>query len=120
MFKRQAKKKPLELPNQFRVKKGDTVMIITGKDKGKTGIIKHVLRHRGKVVVEGLNMMTKAVRPNPMYGQAGGLIQMEAPIHISNVMVMDTKNNKPTRVKMQQVDGRNVRVAKKSGEQLDV
>ena len=96
------------------------VVIIAGKDAGKTGTIKYVFRNKGKVLVEGLNMVTKAVKPNPMLGQAGGLIQMEAPLAVSNVMLYDTKNAQASRAKVVVVNGKPVRVSKKTGEQFDI
>lgn len=116
---RKSKKTTVHVPASFHVKKGDTVMVISGKDKGKTGTVKHVFRSRGKVLVEGLNVVKKAVRPNPMLGQRGGVVEMEAPLHVSKVMVFDAKAGKPTRIGHKTVDGKNVRIAKKSGEQLD-
>lgn len=123
------KKKPTKklqgIPKKYHVKKGDTVMIIAGGNNekrplvGKTGTVKRVLRSEGKVIVEGLNMVKKAVKPNPMIGQRGGIVEVEAPIAIGRVMVYDLKAGKPTRVKRQEVDGKRVRVSVKSGEQLD-
>lgn len=106
------------------IKRGDTVMVITGKDKGKTGIVKRVFLDRAKVLVEGLNMVRKAVKPNPMVGLQGGIVAMEAPLHLSNVMVYDLKTAKPTRVRREAVStpqgqAKRVRVSKQSGEQLD-
>jgi large subunit ribosomal protein L24 len=107
------------------VKRGDTVMVISGKDKGKTGIVKRVFADKNKVLVEGINVVKKAVRPNPMLGQRGGIVEMEAPLYISKVMVYDLKASKPTRIRRETVksaDGQSskqVRVSKKSGEQLD-
>src|SRR5690606_4925204 len=102
------------VPASFHVKKGDTVMVVSGKDKGKTGTVKLVFRSRGKVLVEGLNLVKKAVRPNPMLGQRGGVVEMEAPLHVSKVMVYDAKASKVTRVGTAVVDGKRVRVSKKS------
>ena len=122
---RKKSKRTVDVPKRYHVKKGDTVMVIAGRqqDKGKTGVVKRVLHDQGKVIVEGLNIMKKAVRPNPMLGQRGGIIEMEAPIPVSKVMVYDAKAGKPTRVKRQTIeaDGRTkrVRVSVKSGEQLD-
>ncbi len=113
------KKKPRTAPRSVHVKKGDTVMVIAGKDKGKTGTVRKVLKDQGKVVVEGLNMIKKAVRPNPFLGQQGGIVEMEAPIFASKVMVYDLKTNQPTRIRHEVVEGKRVRVAKKSGEHLD-
>ncbi len=109
---------------RFHVKRGDTVMVISGKDKGKTGIVKQVFTDKGKVLVEGVNMVKKAVRPNPMLGQRGGIIEMEAPLYVSKVMVYDLKTSQPTRIRRETItdaDGspRRVRVSKKSGEHLD-
>ncbi len=120
MLRAKTSHKKAALPRRFHVKKGDTVILLAGKDKGKTGVIKHVLRSKGKVIVEGLNLVKKAVRPNPMLGQDGGLIQMEAAIFVSNVMLYDTKNSKPSRAKIVVVDGKPVRVSKKTGEHFDV
>lgn len=106
------------------IKRGDTVMVITGKDKGKTGVVKRVFLDRAKVLVEGLNIIRKAVRPNPMAGLRGGIVEMEAPLHLSNVMVYDLKSSQPTRVRREPLStpagkAKRVRVSKKSGEQLD-
>lgn len=120
-----ARLKKVDVPSKFHVKKGDTVMVIAGKDKGKTGTVKRVIRDRNKVIVEGLNLMKKAVRPNPMVGDRGGIIEMEAPLHLSNVMVYDLKANKASRVRRTEVKdekkggSRRVRVAIKTNEQLD-
>jgi large subunit ribosomal protein L24 len=120
MLKAKSSKKRLSLPLHFHVKKGDTVVIIAGKDKGKTGTVKRVFRQKGKVLIEGLNMVKKAVRPNPMAGTPGGIVEIEAPINISNVMLFDTKNNKGSRAKIQRIGEKNIRVAKKTGEQFDI
>jgi large subunit ribosomal protein L24 len=98
------------------IKKNDQVMIITGKDKGKTGRIIFVYPEKNKVVVEGLNLVKKA-RRRTQQDQKGGIIDIEAPIHISNVMLVDKKTNKPTRVGFNILkDGSKVRVSKQSGE----
>ena len=103
----------------MKLKKGDLVRVITGKDKGKDGNIKKVNPAEGTVVVEGLNMVTKAQKPQPMAGIQGGLIKVEAPVDASNVMVICPACEKPTRIKHAVVDGKKVRVCKKCGEQLD-
>ena len=117
------KKKKAAPPKKYAIKKGDTVVIITGKDKGKTGTVRRVLRDRGRVVVEGLNLVKKAVRPNPMMGERGGLIDMEAPIQISNVMIYDTKANQASRTRKETIESpkgeKRVRVAVKTKAQLD-
>ena len=106
--------------NSLHVKTGDRVVITAGKDKGKMGNIKKSIPAKSKVVVEGVNMVTKAQRPQPMMGIQGGLIKMEAPLDSSNVMVVCPACEKPTRIKHAVVDGKKVRVCKKCGEQLDV
>lgn len=122
-IKRLSKSKKAALPNKYHVKKGDTVMIIAGKDKGKTGTVKRVLRSQGRVLIDGLNLIKKAVRPQPMLGQRGGIIEMEAPIQVSNVMVYDLKANKATRVRRESIQTpkgeKRVRVAVKTKAQLD-
>ncbi|MCE3235372.1 MAG: ribosomal protein [Vampirovibrio sp.] len=120
MLKAKSSKKRVALPQHYHVKKGDTVMVIAGKDKGKTGVIKRVFRSKGKVLVEGLNIVKKAVRPNPMLGQRGGIVEMEAPLNVSKVMLFDTKNNQASRAKVEIVNGKAVRASKKSGEHFDV
>lgn len=102
----------------MHVKKGDKVMVITGKDKGKTGVILAAFPKKDRVVVEGVNIIKKHSKPSQGNPQ-GGIISQEAPIHVSNVMVVDPKSNEPTRVGYQEVNGKKVRVAKKSGEVLD-
>lgn len=99
-------------------KTGDKVVVISGKDKGKEGRIIKTLRSENRVVVEGINMIKKHVKPN---GQtAGSIVEMEAPIHASNVMMLDPKSKKRTRIgHTTDKKGNKVRIAKKSGEILD-
>ena len=104
----------------LHVKSGDRVVITAGKDKGKTGNIKKAMPSEGKVVVEGVNMITKATKANPAYGIQGGLIKKEAPLDSSNVMIVCPSCEKATRVAHKVIDGKKVRVCKKCGEQLDV
>ena len=104
----------------LRVKNGDRVVVIAGKDKGKIGNIKKVMPSDNKVVVEGANMVTKAQKPQPMAGIQGGLIKLEAPLDASKVMIVCPACEKPTRIKHDVVEGKKVRVCKKCGEQLDV
>ena len=99
----------------LHVKTGDRVIITAGKDKGKTGNIKKSMPSEGKVMVEGVNMITKATKANPAYGIQGGLIKKEAPIDSSNVMIVCPSCGKPTRVKHAEVNGKKVRVCKKCG-----
>ena len=113
-------KKRSALPRHFHVKKGDLVMIIAGRDKGQTGVIKRVLRHKGAVLVEGLNLVKKAVRPNPMSGNLGGIIAMEAPLNVSKVMLYDTRHNQAGRARVSIQDGQRTRLSKKTGEAFDI
>src|SRR5882672_7852379 len=99
------------------IKSGDTVMVTTGADKGKTGRVLRVLTGRGRVVVEGVNRVWKHVRPSQRNPQ-GGRIQKDAPIHISNVMPIDSATGKPTRVRFEDRDGRKHRIAVKGGTDL--
>ncbi|KAA0948611.1 50S ribosomal protein L24 [Sporosarcina sp. ANT_H38] len=102
----------------MNVKKGDKVMIITGKDKGKTGVILVAFPKKDRVLVEGVNIVKKHTKPNQENPQ-GGIISQEAAIHVSNVMLIDPKTGEPTRVGYKIENGKKVRVAKKSGELLD-
>ena len=103
---------------KLHVKKGDTVAVISGKDKGKRGEITAVDRDGGRVVVKGVNVRTLHKRQSQT--DQGGIVREERSIHVSNVMHIDPKSDKPTRVKKQiQKDGSKVRVAVKSGESLD-
>ena len=103
---------------KFKIKKGDKVVVITGRDKGKSGEVLRVLRAENRVVVQGVNMVKRHTRPGA--GQAGGIVEKEAAIHISNVAHIDPKSSKPTRVGYKILgDGRKVRFAKRSGEVLD-
>jgi large subunit ribosomal protein L24 len=103
---------------KWRIKKGDQVQVITGKDKGKTGEIIEVLRDERRVKVAGVNIAIKHKRPNQF--SAGGIERTEAFIHASNVMILDPKDQKPTRVGyVVEKDGTKKRVARRSGEVLD-
>lgn len=103
----------------LRVKKDDVVVVISGKDRGSQGRVLRVLRERDRVIVEGVNRVKRHMRPNNR-GVQGGIIEKEASIHISNVMLLDTKSNKPTRVRSSiNKDGKKIRVAIKSGTALD-
>jgi large subunit ribosomal protein L24 len=101
----------------MHVKKGDQVRVISGKDKGKTGVVLAAYPKESRVLVEGVNIVKKHAKPSQVNPQ-GGIINQEAPIHVSNVMPIDPKSGNPTRVGYQTVDGKKVRVAK-SGEVLD-
>ena len=104
----------------LHVKTGDRVIVTAGKDKGKTGNIIKSIPSEKQVVVEGVNMITKATKANPAYGIQGGLIKKEAPLDSSNVMIICPSCEKPTRIAHKVVEGKKSRVCKKCGEQLDV
>ena len=109
-----------ETKSNMHVKAGDRVVVLSGKDKGKQGNIKKVYAKESKVEVEGVNIVTKAQRPNPMAGIQGGLNKIEAPMDSSKVMVICPGCEKPTRIKYEVKDGKKVRICKKCGEKLDV
>lgn len=102
----------------MKLKTGDKVVVIAGKDKGKEGKIIKVLRKENKVIVENVNMIKKHLKPN---GQnAGSIVEMEAPIHASNVMIIDPKTKKRTRIGYTfDKNNKKIRIAKKSNEKLD-
>lgn len=105
--------------NKMHVKKEDTVIVISGKDKGKKGRVIAAFPRENRVLVEGVNMVKKHAKPSQMNPQ-GGILNQEAPIHASNVMLVDPKTGEPTRVGYKILDnGKKVRVAKKSGEVID-
>jgi large subunit ribosomal protein L24 len=105
-----------------KIKKGDVVTVITGRDKGKAGRVLEVDRDKGRVLVEGVMMMKKAVRPNPAKGIKGGLAERESSVHLSNVMIQ-TSDGKTSRIGVREekvgAKVRRVRVARKTGETLD-
>ena len=102
---------------KLRIKKGDTVYVNAGNDKGKTGKVLSVDPKADRAVVEGINMVSKHTKPNSKQPQ-GGIIKQEAPVHISNLNLIDPQSGKPTRVGHKFVDGKKVRYAKKSGEEI--
>ncbi|KXU10071.1 LSU ribosomal protein L24p (L26e) [Weissella sp. DD23] len=99
------------------VKTGDKVKVIAGKDKGKEGVVVKTLAAKDRVVVEGVNIVKKHQKPNNQYPQ-GGIVELEAPIHVSNVQLLDPSTNEPTKVGYKVEDGKKVRFAKKSGATL--
>jgi large subunit ribosomal protein L24 len=102
-----------------RIKKDDQVIVITGKDKGTKGRVLSVLREVDRVLVEGVNKVKRHTKPTPKNPQ-GGIIEREQPIHLSNVMVLDAKEDKGTRVKMgTDKDGKKIRLSVRSGTALD-
>ena len=104
--------------SKLHIKKGDIVYVLAGEDRGKEGRVLKVLVQKQKALVEGINMVTKATKPNAQHPQ-GGLIKMEAPIHISNLSLIDPKSGKPTRISCRRNEkGELVRISKKSGEEI--
>lgn len=101
-----------------KIKKGDTVVVLSGKDKGQTGTVQMVMPKEGKVVVEGVNVMTRHRKPSQANPQ-GGIDRVPAPMAIAKVAVADPKDGKPTRVRFEEKEGKKVRVAVKSGETID-
>ena len=102
---------------KFKIKKNDTVIVLAGEDKGKTGKVLKVLTDKERALVEGVNMVNKSAKPSAKNPQ-GGFVKMEAPIHISNISLIDPKSGKATRVAIKR-EGKNVtRIAKKSGEEI--
>jgi len=103
----------------LQIKKDDKVIVIAGRDKGNTGTVLKVLREEGRVLVEGVNRVKRHQKPTPKQPE-GGIIEKEAPIHLSNIALLDSKNDSATRIRMgTDKDGRKVRVAAKSGTVLD-
>ena len=102
---------------KLHIKKGDTVYVNAGNDKGKTGKVLSVNPDKDRVIVEGVNMVKKHTKPNSKQPQ-GGIVEQEAGIHISNLQLIDPKSGKPTRVGYKMVDDKKVRYAKKSGEEI--
>lgn len=102
----------------MKIKKGDKVIVIAGRDKGKVGVVQRVLPKTNRVIVEGVNIRKKHLRPSPQ-NEAGGIIDFEAPIHVSNVAYLDPEKNVPTRVGYKFIDGKKVRYAKKSNKIID-
>ena len=105
---------------RVRLKKGDLVEVIAGKDAGKRGKVLQVVREGGRVLVQGVNFVKRHTRPNPQRNIKGGIAEREAPIHVSNVMVVAGDDDKPTRIGFKVLaDGRKVRVSRRTGEVLD-
>jgi len=101
-----------------RIRKGDRVIVITGKDKGKSGVVMEVRPKEQRCLVEGLNIMKRHTKPRPP-NEPGGVIERPAPIHLSNVALIDPKDGRATRIRIEELDGRLVRVSSRSGERLD-
>jgi large subunit ribosomal protein L24 len=109
----------------LRIRRGDTVEVMSGKDSGKTGKVLRVEPKKNRLFVEGLNMIKRHQRPRSLKdtqrgGKVGGVIEKEGPIHVSNVMLLDPKQNRPTRVGVDRpADGKRVRIAKRSETRID-
>ena len=102
----------------LKIKRDDEVIVLAGKDKGKRGKVRTVLANN-KVIVSGVNMMKKHTKPNPQAGVAGGIVESEAPIQVSNVAIFNAATNKADRVGFKVEGDRKVRVFKSSGEEID-
>ncbi len=112
------------MAKRIRIRRDDMVKVISGKDSGRTGRVLRVDRAKDRVFVEGMNIQKRHQRPRTLRdvqrgGEAGGIIEREGPIHISNVMLLDPSTNEPTRVGVSRESGKRERVARKSGEVID-
>ena len=112
------------MSHRMKVRKDDMVRVISGKDRGKTGRVLRTEPGRERVFVEGMNIQKRHQRPRTVRDtqraqDLGGVIEVEGPIHVSNVMLLDPKTNEPSRVGVKREGGRRVRFAKKSGQELD-
>ena len=103
--------------SKMKIKKGDKVIVIAGDDKGKTGEVVKAMPKEGKVVVQGVNLVKRHTKPSQT--TPGGIVTKEAPISVSNVAIVDPKSNKASKIGYKEVDGKKVRVARKSGEVID-
>ena len=102
---------------KLKIKKGDQVIVLSGDDKGKTGEVVKAMPTEGKVVVQGVNLVKRHTKPSQT--TPGGIVTKEAPISVSNVAIVDPKSNKASKIGYKEVDGKKVRVARKSGEVID-
>ena len=106
------------MAKKFKIKKGDNVVVVSGRDRGKRGEVLRVMRKEDRLVVQGINMIKRHTRPSA--GHPGGIVDKEASIHVSNVAHVDPASSRPTRVGYKVLDdGRKVRFAKRSGEVID-
>ena len=104
--------------SKLHIKKDDTVIVLAGEDKGKTGKVLKVLVDKNRAIVEGINIVSKSAKPSAKNPQ-GGIVKQEAPIHISNLSIVDPKSGKAARIAIKTTeDGKKVRIAKKSGEEI--
>jgi large subunit ribosomal protein L24 len=109
---------------RLRIRRGDTVKVMSGKDRGKTGRVLRVDPSRQRVYVEGVSIRKRHIRPRTLRDtqrqqEIGGIVESEGPIHVSNVMLIDPKSGDPTRVGLRREGGRRVRVAKRSGQEIE-
>ena len=104
-----------------KIKKGDTVIVLSGRDKGKSGTVLRAIPTEGRLVVQGVNMVKRHTKGNPMQGTAGGIVEKEMPVHISNIAIWNPVSNKGDRVGFKNLeDGRKVRVFRSTNEVVDV
>ena len=108
----------------MRIRRDDTVRVITGKDRGRTGRVKSVDPKHNRVYVEGVNIVKRHIKPRTLRDtqraqELGGIVEMEGPIHISNVMLIDPSSGEPTRVGVKREDGKRTRMARKSGKEIE-
>ncbi|OQY29061.1 MAG: 50S ribosomal protein L24 [Candidatus Cloacimonetes bacterium 4572_55] len=103
----------------MHIRRGDRVVVIAGEDKGSEGKVLKVFPHQKRVIVENVSFVRRATRANPSKNQQGGLIEKEAPIHVSNVMLLDPRTGEPTRIYYRRLpNGKKVRISKKSKEEI--
>ncbi len=107
------------MPSTMKIKRDDQVVVISGKDRGKTGRVVRVDPAKERVYVEGLNVVKRHQRPRPGSTDPGGVVEKEGPIHVSNVMLLDPTDNKPTRVGIVREGGARFRVARRTGNRID-
>jgi large subunit ribosomal protein L24 len=107
------------MASRLRIRSDDQVLVISGKDRGKTGRVLRVDPRKERVYVEGLNIVKRHQRPRPGTTDPGGVVEKEGPIHISNVMLIDPSDSKPTKVGVVREDGGRYRVAKRTGNRID-
>ena len=108
----------------LKIRRDDTVRVIAGKDRGRTGRVKSVDPRKQRVYVEGINIVKRHIKPRTLRDtqraqELGGIVEMEGPIHVSNVMLVDPSSGEPSRVGVTREDGKRTRVAKKSGKEID-
>jgi len=111
-------KKTIDVPAKLKIRKGDLVKVIAGDSKGSQGKVLEIIKEKNRALVEGTNMVSKHTKPNAATPN-GGIVKMEAAIHISNLMLVEPKTGKPTRVgRKRNTEGKLVRISKKTGEEI--